>query len=100
MLYTGRCIAFALMSVFFALVYIDSKDRDQEQVLSRMWLILWLSGVPSAMACVLVFSHNEATINMTRNVRNGIMRPVSYLVARLLQIPMMLLFSICSVSLG
>jgi hypothetical protein len=88
------------MSVFFALVYLESKDRDQDQVLSRLWLILWLIGVPSAMACVLIFNHNEAIINMTRNVRNGILRPVSYLIARLLQLPMMILFSISSVTLG
>merc|ERR1719193_2185748 len=100
MLYTGRCGAFAFMSVFFTLVYLDTKRRDQEQVFSRLWLILWLIGAPTAMASVLVFSHNEDIINMTRNVRNGTMRPAAYLVSRVLQLPMMLLFSICSVTFG
>lgn len=100
MMYTGRCGAFAFMSVFFSLVYLDSKRRDQENVLTRMWLILWLVGAPTAMASVLIFSHNEDIINMTRNVRNGTMRPVAYVVARFLQLPMMLLFSICSITFG
>jgi len=35
MLYTGRCLVLICVGVFFALVYIKSKDRNQEQVLQR-----------------------------------------------------------------
>merc|ERR1719317_530129 len=65
-----------------------------------MWLLLWLIGVPSCMACVVVFGHWQDTVNMSRNVRNGVMRPFPYLTAKLLQLPMRLLFSICSVAVG
>jgi len=100
MLYSGRCGAFILVSIFFAMVYINSRERKQEQVVTRIWLLLWLIGVPTSMASVVILSHNRDTIMMTRNVRNGIMRPFSFLVARNLQLPMMFIFSACSISLG
>jgi len=100
MLYTGRCAAFLVMSIFFALVYLSSAERNQEQVLARLWLLSWLIAVPSCMASVLVFAHATDILNLYRNVRNGIMHPLPFLVSRLLQLPMMLVFSICSVTIG
>jgi len=100
MLYTGRCASFVVMSVFFALVYIKSAERNQDQVLPRLWLLVWLISVPSCMACVLIFGHAMDILNLYRNVRNGIMHPLPLLVSRLLQLPMMLVFSICSVTIG
>jgi len=100
MLYTGRCAVFVMMGIFFGLVYFESRVRTQKQVVTRMWLMLWLIGVPCCMACVVIFGHVQDTINMTRNVRNGLMRPSAYLIARLLQLPMMFLFSVCSVTLS
>jgi len=100
MLYSGRCAAFAVLSVFFGTVYFESRERNQEQVNSRLWLVLWLVGVPSAMACIVVFVHCEETINMARSVRNGILHPVSFLMARFLKVPVMIAFSVSSVTIG
>jgi len=100
MLYSGRCAAFNLVSVLFATIYILSRERSQKQVVSRLWLILWLAGVPTSMACVVVFGHFEDIINMTRSVRNGIMHPVPFLIARLLKLPIMFAFSASSFTLG
>jgi len=52
------------------------------------------------MACVQVFVHSMDIINLKRNVRNGIQHPVPFLFSRLLQLPMMLIFSICGMSVG
>lgn len=40
LLYTARCVAFLVISVFFGLVYIKSADRTQEQTIPRLWLIM------------------------------------------------------------
>jgi len=100
MLYTGRCAAFGIMSVFFALVYIDTSNKNQEQILPTLWLQSWLLCFPCCMACILIVKHCQDTIAMTRNVRNGIQQPIPYLVARLLQVPVMFLFSICCVTIA
>jgi len=100
LLYTARCVAFIFLSIFFAAVYIKSAKRTQDQAIARMWLMLWIIGVPGCNACVLIFGHSMDVLNLKRNVHNGIMRPVSFFVARLLQLPMMILFSVCSVSVG
>jgi len=100
MLYTGRCGAFAIMSIFFALVYIDTGNKNQEQILPSLWLQGWLLCCPCCMACIIIFKHCQDTISLTRNIRNGIQHPLPYLVARLLQVPMMFLLSICSLSVA
>jgi len=99
-LYTGRCLAFIFVGVFFSLVYLKSKDRTQGQVLQRAWLMTWSAGCPTSMACVQVFVHSMDIIRLKRNVRNGIQHPVPFLFSRLLQLPMMLIFSICVLSVG
>jgi len=88
------------MSIFFAMVYYECRRRTQIQVIPRLWLLLWMVGTPCCMACIVVFGHFQDTVNMTRNVRNGIMRPFAWLISKLLQIPMMFLFSICSITIG
>jgi len=100
MLYTGRCVVFVVISMFFSLVYIKSRDRNQDQVLARLWLLLWLSACPTSMACVQVFVHSKDIINLSRNVRNGIQHPIPFVVARLLQLPMMIIFSVCTLTIG
>jgi len=100
MVYTGRCGAFGIMSIFFALVYIDTANKNQEQILPSLWLQSWLLCFPSCMACIIIFKHCEDTISLTRNVRNGIAHPLPYLVARFLQVPMMFLLSICCVTIA
>jgi len=52
------------------------------------------------MACVQVFVHSLDIINLKRNVRIGIQHPTPFVISRLLQLPMMLIFSICGLSVG
>jgi len=100
MLYSGRCVAFGALSVFFGLVYIDSSANQQGQVLTKLWLQAWLVCVPCCMACVLIYGHSQSVIDMRRNARNDIIHPVAYLVAELLQVPMVFLFSCNSLIFG
>jgi len=100
MLYTGRCGAFGIMGIFFALVYIDTANKNQEQILPSLWLQGWLLCCPCCMACIIILKHCQDTISLTRNVRNGIQHPFPYLAARLLQVPMMFLLSICCITVA
>jgi len=100
LLYSARCAAFLGLSVFFGLVYIKSADRTQDQALARLWFMMWLIAIPGCNACVLIFGHSIDVLNLSRNVHNGIMHPVPFLVAKLLQLPMMLVFAVSSVTVG
>jgi len=100
MLYTGRCVVFIVIGIFFALVYIKSRHRDQDQVLSRIWLVVWMCACPTSMAAAQVFIHSMDIIDLKRNVRNGIQQPIPFIFAKLLQLPMMLIFSLCCFTVG
>jgi len=100
LLYTARCVAFFGLSVFFAVVYIKSAERTQDQALSRVWFMLWLLAIPGNNACILIFGHSIDVLNLKRNVHNGIFHPTSFFVAKLLQLPMMLMFAISAITVG
>jgi len=94
-------VGHSLPSVFFfALVYIDTAEKSQDQILPRVWLMNWLLVFPSSMACIITITHSNHVTNMIRNVRNGIQQPLPYLLVRLLQVPMIFLLSVCSVTIG
>ncbi len=46
-----------------------------------MFLLLWFIGVPSIMAAMSVYAHNFEFQIVRRELRNGMYRPASYLVA-------------------
>jgi len=100
MLYSSRFFSFILSSSFFGLVYFSSRKRNQEQVLPRLWLHLWFVGVPTMKCAVIIFGHSTEVLEFSRNVHNGIMHPMPFFVARLLQIPMMISLSIASLTTG
>jgi ABC-type multidrug transport system ATPase subunit len=95
MAYTGRVVLFFICTLFFAIVYIKARVRDQEQALNREWFSNWLIGVPSNMTVIAVYVFNIELLAIKREVRNGMVNPVSYLIANsLIQIPIMLLFGL------
>jgi len=100
LLYSSRFFSFIISSTFFGLVYISSRKRNQAQVLPRLWLHLWFVGVPTMKSAVVIFGHSTEIIEFSRSVHNGIMHPLPFFVARLLQIPMMMLLSIASITTG
>jgi hypothetical protein len=83
-LYLGRAGMFLVACTFFAIIYINARERIQDQVTSRMFLCLWFIGVPSMMAVIAVFSYNQEISEIKRELRNGFYNPISYHVANTL----------------
>jgi len=100
MLYSSRFFSFIVSSSFFGLIYFSSRERIQTQVLPRLWLHLWFVGVPTMKSAIVIFGHSTEVLAFSRDVHNGIMHPLPFFVARLLQVPMMILLSIASVTTG
>ncbi|EOD21868.1 hypothetical protein EMIHUDRAFT_117010 [Emiliania huxleyi CCMP1516] len=97
-LYLGRAVAFLLANSFFAVVYIRARVVKQEQIVSRMFLTMWLVGVPAALGVVSTFALNGEVQAVRREVRDGMYHPVAYVLAHTsLQLPMMVFLAISAI---
>ena len=100
-LYSGRMLMFLITTVFFAIIYVRARERNQDQALQRMWFLSWIIGVPSNMGVVAVYAYNIEFNAIKREVKNGMMSPIPYLFANtILLIPVMFLFAIFAVSVS
>ena len=94
-LYLGRMLAFLLSCVFMALVYVEARHRTQQQALSRMWLVLWLIGVPANLAIIAVYVFNAEYKAVRKEWRNGMTSAGAYLTAKtVIEVPMMIALSV------
>jgi hypothetical protein len=91
----GRGAIFLFTCLFFSIIYIAQRERDQDQVLNKVWLMVWFIGVPTNMGVVAVWAYNAEFKSVRREVKNGMVSPSAYLLATsLIQFPVMFLFGI------
>jgi ABC-type multidrug transport system ATPase subunit len=101
MLYMGRMIGFLFTCIFFAVVYIDARDRVQDQVLYRFFLIVWYVGVPMNLSLLVTYSYNEEYFAIWKEVMNGMVNPAAYVVSKsIIELPMMFVLSFFALSVG
>ena len=100
-LYSGRIVMFLISTVFFAIIYVKARARNQEQALQRMWFIIWLISVPSNMGVIAVYAYNNEFNAIKREVKNGMISPIPYLLANsVLLIPVMFLLAASALSVA
>jgi len=100
-LYLGRMVMFMIACSFFAVIYIQARDRVQDQALFRMFLIMWFIGVPTSLGVVVVYVYNEEYKAIRKEVRNGMVNPIAYLIARtIIELPMMILLAISALGIA
>ena len=51
-LYSGRGIIFLVANSLFAVVYFNARDAQQDQLFNKVFLTLWLIGLPTSCKCV------------------------------------------------
>jgi len=94
-LYLGRALVFLFSCIFMALVYVEARHRNQQQALSRMWLVLWIIGVPANLAIIAVYVFNEEYKAVRKEWRNGMTAAGAYLTAKtVIEVPMMIALSV------
>ena len=88
-------MSFSTISMcFFSLVYLNARDRVQDQVGARLALVAWSVALPSQFGSVGIFSMHREYVLVVKEIRGGAYRPTSYLVAQTVpQLAMMLLLS-------
>ena len=94
-MYLGRAIAFLFACTFFSVIYIYCRDRNQDQVLNRLWLSMWFVGVPTSLGVVAVYSFNEEYKILRKEVKNGMFSIWSFLITSfVLQAPLMFILAV------
>lgn len=94
-LYLGRCVMFLVVNLVFAFVFLSCRDYTQDQAVNKAWVNIWYMGVPSNMGVVAVYVLNEEFKAVRREVKNGMISPLAYVVAKsVLVLPIMILFSL------
>ena len=100
-IYISRALIFFITNIYFSLVYFQSRERHQDQILNRMWLTVWFIGVPANMGVVTVYACNSEFNSIIKEVKNGMISPLSYLISKtLLEIPIMFLFGIIALGVS
>jgi len=88
LVYSGRAAAFFLTCAFFSVVYVASRHREQNQVLNKLFLNMWIVGVPCCLGTVVVFSYTNEFASIASEVKNGMVNVPSYFISNLIiQIP-------------
>jgi ABC-type multidrug transport system ATPase subunit len=101
MVYLGRLAMFFIATIFFAIVYIEGRDRTQDQALSHLWLSIWCIGVPTNAGVIAVYVFNNEFFTIKKEVKNGMVQPLPYLIANsILQIPVMFLFGLSAIAVS
>ena len=76
--YVGRMAMFLMACIFFAVIYIEARTRNQEQIFARMWLVMCFLGVPTSLGVVATYVANEEFFAIKREVKNGTARMLGY----------------------
>ncbi|KAH8068806.1 ATPase [Aureococcus anophagefferens] len=56
-----RATCFFFGNLYFATVYVKSRERHQTQVANRVWLLIWMNAVPACLTLVIVVAINMET---------------------------------------
>jgi ABC-type multidrug transport system ATPase subunit len=99
--YISRLVVCLFACCFFSLVYLKSRERTQDQVMNRMWLIVWHLGVPAQMSVAMCLGQNIEFASVRREVKAGMYNFSAYFIAQFLfQIPYLLLLSSFCISVS
>jgi len=97
----SRLVVCLFSCIFFAIVYVKSRERTQDQVLNRVWLYIWHMGVPAQMCLAACLGQNMEFVAVRREIKSGMYAFTAYFVAQLLiQLPYMILLSAFCISVS
>jgi len=99
-LYIGRAVIQLVFLSFMGFMFWDTRERLQEFALSRLYLVLMYLLGSSIIAVVVPKLLNEEYKVLLKEVRNGMVSPLSYLVSKsILEVPMMFIFALAAIGI-
>ena len=96
-LYVSRMLLFFVMITAFGILYVETRDQVQEQVMPRLFYLNWVCCLPSILCLITVFALNGEYATARTEMQNGMYSPIAYTIATgCVQVPMMLVLSLCA----
>ena len=83
--------------LFFGIIYLETRNRKQDQVQSRTFFIMFALGVPMQLVLVAVYQYYQQWVSLKKEVKDGMYHQVAAAVASwVVQVPMQFVLAACS----
>ena len=84
-----------VIGIFFPCIYIKTRNRVQEEILQRCFLIFWIVALPGVAATAVVFVYNIFSHNLRLEVKSGMYSVGAFSITTVfVELPVMLLSSL------
>lgn len=94
----ARMVALVVTMVFFGVIYIEQRNKVQENVLQRIFYLFWTVCVPAGFGALCVVVFNVEANLMHAEIRGGMCSTTAYLLANTaVQLPSMFALAVCVV---
>mmetsp|Transcript_56160 Transcript_56160/g.111487 ORF Transcript_56160/g.111487 Transcript_56160/m.111487 type:complete len:1121 (-) Transcript_56160:482-3844(-) len=95
--YLMRMVANLSVTIFFGIVYVETRKKVQNQVQSRTFMLMFSIGIPMQLILVSVYQYYFQWLSIKREVKDGMYHPVAAAIASwMVQVPMMFVLAACS----
>ena len=97
MAYLVRLIANFNATLFFGIIYIETRDKVQAQINPRTFFLMFCVGIPMQFILVSNFIYHYQWLSLKKEVKDGMYHPAANAIASwIVQIPMMFILALSS----
>jgi len=95
--YLVRAGANLMTIIFFAIIYVKTRDKEQNQIASKTYFIMFTLGIPMQFVLLSVFMFYHEWLSIKREVKDGMYHPSAAAIASwIVQTPMMFILGLFS----
>lgn len=95
--YLVRLIANFNATLFFGIIYIETRDKVQAQINPRTFFLMFCVGIPMQFILVSNFIYHYQWLSLKKEVKDGMYHPAANAIASwIVQIPMMFILALSS----
>jgi hypothetical protein len=96
MRFFGRLFVTQGVSLLFALIYFNDRVMEQDQVFNKLWYLIFVMAACTSMCIAGVHIYSEDLKVISKEIKNDMLRPVSYIIANtLFQLPTIFCMGCC-----
>ena len=95
--YLVRLVANFNATLFFGIIYIETRDKVQAQINPRTFFLMFCVGIPMQFILVSNFIYHYQWLSLKKEVKDGMYHPAANAIASwIVQIPMMFILALSS----
>ena len=95
--YIVRLVANLFATLFFGIIYIKTRDKEQGQVNPRTFFLMFCMGIPMQFILVSNFIYHYQWLSLKKEVKDGMYHPAASAIASwIVQLPMMFILAASS----